>query len=101
MYSDRELIRLGVHKRFVRRAIALRRLECTQAAAQVTRPLEWLDRVVSFWRRLSPLTKFAAVPLGLLAQRTLLGRSKILSVLLRWGPFAFNAVRGLTAARNR
>jgi hypothetical protein len=101
MYSDRELIRLGVHKRFIRRAIALRRLECTEAAAQVAQPLEWLDRVVSFWRRVSPFAKFASVPIGLIAQRTPLGRSKVLSTLLRWGPVAYNVVCGLTSARRR
>jgi len=97
MYSDRELSRLAVHKLWLRRRIALRRTQTAAVAARVARPLAWLDRVVAFWRRLSPFTQIAAVPLGLLAVRSALPRRGVLGLLMRWGPLAFGAVRGLGA----
>jgi hypothetical protein len=55
--------------------------------------LEWLDRMLAFWRQLSPLAQFAAVPLGLLVQRTVFPRLKILRTLVRWSPLVFAALR--------
>jgi len=49
--------------------------------------------MVAWWRRLSPLT-VAAVPLGVLLQRTLFPRVKIFGALLRWAPLVFNLLRG-------
>jgi len=95
MYPDRELNRLAVHKAALRRSIALRRVECAAAAAQVAQPLAWLDRMLALWRQFSPLAALASVPLGFLAQRTLFRRSTLLGSLVRWGPLVFNAVRGL------
>lgn len=97
MYPAWELRRLAAHKSALHKRIALRRLACVQAAAQVARPLAWLDRVVAFWRRLSPFAKFAAVPLGILVQRAVAPRVGILGQLARWGPLAFAAVRGIGA----
>jgi hypothetical protein len=94
MYPERELIRLSVHKAGLRREIAANRAFCAAAAAGVARPLAWLDRVMAFWRRLSPLVAFAAVPVGLLVQRMLFPRLKILGPLLRWGPLLVGALRG-------
>lgn len=101
MYSERELTRLAIHKAALQRAIALRRTHLTEAAAQVARPLELADRVVSFWRRLPPLAQFAAVPLGLLVQHTVFRRSKLLGAIVRWGPLVFGAVRSVSAAFRR
>jgi hypothetical protein len=67
MYPDRELTRLAAHKATLQRDIAVRRAQCAEAAAQVAQPLEWLDRMLAWWRQLSPFAKLAAVPLGLLA----------------------------------
>jgi hypothetical protein len=97
MYPQAELNRLALYKVGLRRDIAYRRRECAAAAARVVRPLEWLDRAVAFLRRLSPLAKFAAVPLGFLVSRSVIPRIKILGPLLRWGPVAFAAVRGVSA----
>ena len=94
MYPERELNRLAVHKAALRREIAANRVLCAAAAAGVARPLAWLDRVVAFWRRLSPLAALAAVPVGLLVQRTLFPRLKLLGPLLRWGPLLVGALRG-------
>jgi hypothetical protein len=98
MYPDRELTRLAAHKAALQRNIALRRAQCVEAAARVAQPLEWLDRMLLFWRRLSPLAQFAAVPLGILVQRTVFPRVKILRSLVRWGPLVFGAVRGISSA---
>jgi hypothetical protein len=97
MYPDRELTRLAAHKAALRRDIALRRTQCVEAAARVARPLEWLDRMLALWRRLSPLAQFAAVPLGFLVKRTVFPRLKILGLLMRWGPLVFSAVRGISS----
>ena len=98
MYPQRELNRLAVYKAILRCDIAFRRVRCAEAAAQVVQPLEWLDRMLAFCRRLSPLVQIAAVPLGFLVQRTVFPRRKILGSLLRWGPIVFSAVRGFKSA---
>jgi hypothetical protein len=97
MYPDRELTRLAARKAVLRWDIALRRVQCVEAAARVAQPLAWLDRMLAFWRQLSPLAQFAAVPLGFLVQRTVFPRLKILRSLVRWGPLVFGAVRGINA----
>ena len=97
MYPQRELIRLAAYKSALRRDVALRRAQCAGAAARMAQPVEWLDRMLVFWRRLSPLAQFATVPLGLLVARTVFPRLKILGSLARWGPLVFGAVRGLSS----
>jgi hypothetical protein len=98
MYPERELTRLAAHKATLRRDIALRRVQCAEAAARVAQPLEWLDRMLAFWRRLSPLAQVAAVPLGILVQHTVFPRLKVLRSLVRWGPLVFGAVRIISSA---
>ena len=101
MYPDRELTRLAAYKAALRRGIALRRAQCAEAAARAAQPLEWLDRGLAFWRRLSPLVKYAAPPLGFLLKRSLAPRTRVLGALLRWGPPVLGAVWNLTGARDR
>jgi len=98
MYPQPELNRLAAYKAALRRDIAFRRAECGRAAARVTAPLAWLDRVAAFWRRLPPLAQFVAAPLVSLVQRAVLPRQKLLGALLRWGPLVLGAVRGFSAA---
>jgi hypothetical protein len=98
MYPQPELNRLAVHKLALRRRIALRRVACAEAAARVARPLAWLDRAQAFWRKFAPFAPLAAVPLGLFALRTVFSGHKILGALVRWGPLAFAAVRGMSSA---
>jgi hypothetical protein len=98
MYPQPQLNRLAAHKAALQRGIALRRAQCAEAAARIAQPVEWLDRMLSFVRRISPLVKFATVPLGFLAVRTVLPRRKILGSLVRWSPLVFGAVRGLSSA---
>ena len=101
MYPDRELTRLAACKAALRWDIALRRAQCAVAAARVVQPLEWLDRTLAFWRRLSPLVPFAILPLGFLLKRSLAPRTRVLGTLLRWGPPVLGAVWSLTGARDR
>lgn len=98
MYPQRELNDLATYKARLRRAIAFRRAQCVVAATQVAKPLEWLDRAIAFWRRLSPFTKLAAVPLGFLMKRTLFPKGKILGALVRWAPLAFGVFRSARSA---
>jgi hypothetical protein len=98
MYPDRELIQLAATKAALRRDIAVHRAQCAKAAAKAVQPLEWVDRMMAFWRRLPPLARFAAVPLGLLVRRTVFPRLKILRALVRWSPLVFGAVRLISRA---
>ncbi|MDP2137664.1 MAG: hypothetical protein Q8J74_07400 [Candidatus Didemnitutus sp.] len=101
MYPHRQLIRLAIRKATLRQGIAVRRFQCAGAAVRAAQPLEWLDRLLAFWRRLSPLAQFAVVPLGFLLKRSVAPRPRLLGTLLRWGPVLLGAVRGLNAARPR
>lgn len=94
MYPEQELIRLAARKAALQRVITRRRAKCAEAAVRVSQPLVWLDRMLAYWRQLPPLARFAVVPLGLVVQRTLFSRRKILGSLVRWAPLAFAAIRG-------
>lgn len=99
MYSHDELSRLETHKAAVIVRIAQRRRQCAAAMEGVMRPLDWLDRAVVFWRRVSPMAKLAVVPLGLVAKRVLFPRAKLLGALFRWGPTALGVARSLSHPR--
>jgi hypothetical protein len=97
MYPHNELSRLAAHKAGLRDKIALVRADCAEAASWATQPLAWLDRIMAFSRRLSPLAVLATVPLGVIAQRLVFSRIKIIGPLLRWAPVVFATVRSLRA----
>jgi hypothetical protein len=97
MYPQRELSQLAAHKTALQHASALHRAQCAKAAARVAQPFERLDRMMAFWRRLSPLVQFASVPLGFLATRTVFPRRNIIGSLVRWVPLAFGAVCGINS----
>jgi hypothetical protein len=101
MHTQRELIALAASKAALRRRIAAQRAQCAGAIARAAEPLAWLDSALASWRKLSPWLKFAALPLGVLLNRTVAPRSRVLGTLLRWGPLVFGAVRGLAGARSR
>ena len=98
MYPQRELKRLATHKVWLRRRIVVHRFACVAAASHVARPFALLDRVMSFWRRLSPLARLAALPLGVLVTRRFFPRWKTLGAVLRWAPLVTGAVRALSSA---
>jgi hypothetical protein len=99
MYPEGELRLLAARKAAVRQRIHEGRAECAEAIATLARPIEWLDRALEKWRRITPVLKLAAVPLVLLLKRFIAPRTRILGTILRWGPLAYGAVRGLTATR--
>jgi hypothetical protein len=98
MYPQRELTRLAACKTVLRRNIALHRIQCAEAAAQLAQPLAWLDRALAFWRRHSPLAIVALVPLVLLIKRKLSSRRQSRSSLVRWGQLLYDVVRDLLSA---
>src|SRR5688500_14594643 len=69
MYPSGELSRLGAQKVVLQSRIAVRRLECVLAAAEVARPIAVIDRGVETWHRFAPFLKLLGVPLGLLLTR--------------------------------
>lgn len=101
MYPDGELTRLERHKLTLRRGILARRGHCILAAEQLAGPITKLDRAVAQWRRISPATKMAALPLAFVLKRALFPRAKIIGTVLKWGPVALKVFRGLKAARSR
>jgi hypothetical protein len=58
-------------------------------------PIEWLDRMLAAWRRLSPFARLAAVPLGCAIKQLLFRRSKLLGSLVSWGPLVASVIRGV------
>ncbi len=109
MFPREDLTDLDRRKRLLQARIALNRLQCTAAAAELARPLAVVDRGVTLWRRVSPLVKLFAVPAGLLLGRSLGGRraagrrsrfGMLLTVLpLVWrGARLFMTVRAAAAA---
>ena len=96
MYPARELKQLARHKAALRGRITRQRAQCVGAATRVIQPLAWLDRMLAHWQRLSPLARLAIVPLGLLLKKAASPRPRLLGTLLRWGPTAWNIVRGFT-----
>ncbi len=99
MYPREELTVLAGRKAALLDRIYLRRVVCAAAAARAARPVEMLERGMARWRRLSPLVKFAAVPLGFLLKRSLGRRVRVLGGLMRWGPIVYGAVRGMAGSK--
>lgn len=73
MYPAAELDALARRKAVLRARISLDRLRVVALSAEVARPINWLDRALVQWRKISPFAKFAAVPLGLLLTRAVKG----------------------------
>jgi hypothetical protein len=101
MYPDSELTHLSWHKAALRHRISLQREVCAAAAADVVRPLVWLDRATTLWKQIRPFAKLAAIPLALLAKRMIFPRFKLFGSLFRWGPAIFGAFRMASAMRRQ
>jgi hypothetical protein len=99
MYPAAELTEIAARKDLLRRRVALRRVAIIIAAQRVARPLRVVDHIAAEWRRLSPLIKLAAVPLGAMLGRKLRGKRRMIGKLMRWGPVLASAWRGFSAAR--
>ena len=99
MYPHKELTSLAASKAVLRQRISARRAECAAAAARVARPIAWIDRAYTGWRRFSPLVRLAAVPIGILMGRLKGPQTRVAGALLRWGPLVLGAVRSLALQR--
>jgi len=101
MYPQQELALLADRKTILRQGITRRRDQCVADAIRVTKPLELLDRALILWRRIPPLVKLAAIPLGLLViKRTIFPKRKIniFGSLLRWGSVVYGAMGSIRTA---
>ena len=76
MYPNGELNRLAARKTLLQARIAVRRLECTLAVAEIARPFAWIDHLLQTWHRVSPMLKALGVPLALLITRILTRKRK-------------------------
>lgn len=103
MYPTAELNDLALRKAAVRSRISSTRLRCAAAAGEVARPIVWIDRVVAQWRKISPMAKLAALPLGFLLRRTFAGRTarrtSLLTRMFKLLPTVLGAARMFAAHR--
>jgi hypothetical protein len=99
MYPRAELTSLASSKSELRQRIFIRRSDCAAAAARLAQPIVWIDRAYAAWRRISPMVKLAAVPIGLLIARLNIRHLQRAGAVLRWGPLVLGAVRSLIPQR--
>jgi hypothetical protein len=95
MYPEKELTLLAAEKIALQRRIAVRRVLVAADFHRAAQPVAWVDRMLALWRRVPPLAKIAAVPLGLFVQRALFPRRNLLGFLLRWSPVVLRWSRGM------
>jgi len=98
MHHREELRALAADKAALVERIRARRELCAAAAAAAARPLKALDSGLARWRRLSPVVRLAAAPLGLLLARLAGRRLRALGALVRWGPLVFRVARRVAEA---
>lgn len=106
MFPKEELNQLARQKALLQARIALCRIECRVAAAELARPIVLVDRGVEIWRKISPFAKLVAVPVGLLLGRTLGGgpspgggRRGKLATIVSLLPLILRGVKLFAAAR--
>jgi hypothetical protein len=92
MYPQPQLMRLAERKAALQCDVRRRRRDCVAAAVVAGRPLVWLDRMMSVCRRLLPLAKFAAVPVGALLAGASSRRIKFLGSIMKWSPLVFGVL---------
>src|SRR5690348_8377821 len=93
MYPARELTELARKKSVLREAIARRRIECMASAAEVAKPVEWIDRAQLLWRRAAPWLAPIFAPSGPSPAGRIFPALKVFSTLVRWTPSLFHAVK--------
>lgn len=104
MSARGKLDELIQRKQILEARIALRRIECQIAGAQLARPLAFVDRLHDGWARVAPWVKLAGPVVGVFAtrrmSRTHFRRGK-LGVILSFLPVALNVWKGFNAVRQR
>jgi hypothetical protein len=101
MYPTEELEELALRKTVLRARISADRLRCATFASEAARPIHLIDRVITQWKRIPPIAKIAAVPLGLLLRRAVSPRTKgnLVGRVMRFAPLVVNALKILKANR--
>jgi hypothetical protein len=64
MFSRGELTALASGKAAVLQRIEANRAQCAEEAGRIGHSIQWFDQTLVRWRRLSPIIKFAAMPIG-------------------------------------
>jgi hypothetical protein len=102
MYPSGELAELANRKARLQRRIGLTRLHCAAEAAVIAKPIGLFDRTVQRWRKIAPIAKIAAVPLGLLLRRRLMPKpaTSLIGQALKWMPAVMSAAR-MFSSRDR
>ncbi|HEY0945889.1 MAG TPA: hypothetical protein VGD81_11510 [Opitutaceae bacterium] len=104
MYPREELTVLAARKALLRARIRVGRVDCTDTASAVVRPLVWIDRLHAQWRALPSWVR-AGAPVVLLAlkrgrrRRRPGGRLHVAKSLLRWAPIALRLWHGVRGGR--
>jgi hypothetical protein len=70
MYPTGALADLAARKRILQARIAVRRLECVEAAMVLSQPVATLDRGLAMWRKIAPFAKLLAIPGGIFLARS-------------------------------
>jgi hypothetical protein len=101
MYPAGELTDIARRKAVLCARISVGRSRCATFAGDVVRPLNWLDRAIAQWRKIPPVAKIAAVPLGLLFRRAVFPRKKmhLFGRVARFLPVVMRAIKVLNAQR--
>ena len=100
MFPQRALTLLAARKAELHQGIARRRVQCRADIIRVTKPLAWLDRLLTLWRRTPPVVKVSAIPVGLLVLNRFVfprRKIKIFGPLLRWGLEVFGMMEGINS----
>lgn len=104
MSTRGKLDELIQRKQILEARIALRRIECQIAGAQLARPLAVVDRLHDGWERIAPWVKLASPVLGLFTVRHMrrsgFRRGK-LGTILSFLPVALDVWKGFSAVRQQ
>lgn len=90
MYPQSDLKVLALRKLRLVQRIRRRREECGARAQQVLKPAAWAEGAYARWKAVSPLSRLAAVPVGLWVTKRFFPGA---TVWLRWVPVALNLFR--------
>lgn len=93
MYPAGELRRLAARKALLEARISVRRLQCMMHGAELARPINWIDRAWTQWKRISPLVKLVGVPVAIGLGQKMARRHGRLSGLLRFAPVVLQGWR--------
>jgi hypothetical protein len=92
MYPKRELDRLAARKAVLSMRIDVHRAECAEALTTFAAPLEFIDRLLGFLRKIKPVAMLAAGPIGALVGRSESRTLRFFGSIARWAPLIFGGV---------